>query len=95
MDKKYELYLTKKNKFECEININGTSLSKVEPRMILETKKCSVMFKGKIYDSGVCVVNLTNLEDFFNINDTGIMKLEVVAEDLLFVPWESRYLILN
>ena len=50
----YKLYTDKLNKFQCSIQVEGTSLEKSQARVILETNdQMSYLFKGKIFDNGV------------------------------------------
>ena len=44
----YNLYTDKANKFNCNIEIEGTSLSKSKVRLVIETDEMSYMFNGSI-----------------------------------------------
>ena len=51
----YKLFTDKVNKFQCSIQVEGTSLEKSQARVILEINdEMAYLFKGKIFDNGVC-----------------------------------------
>ena len=54
----YNLYTDKANKFNCNIEIEGTSLAKSKVRLVIETDEMSYMFNGSIENTGVCEVNI-------------------------------------
>ena len=87
----YYLYTDKPNKFNCNIEIEGTSLSKSQVRLVIETEEMSYMFKGKIENTGVCEVNIPKTKHFLPENTRGNMRLEVIADDVYFEPWSSEF----
>lgn len=87
----YYLYTDKPNKFNCNIEIEGTSLSKSQVRLVIETDEMSYMFKGKIENTGVCEVNIPKTKHFLPENTRGNMRLEVIADDVYFEPWSSEF----
>ena len=48
----YKLFIDKAELFECDIKIEGTSLSKSTARLVVETNDYSLMFNGKISSNG-------------------------------------------
>jgi len=89
----YKLYTDKPNKFNCDIQIEGTSLAKSKVRLVIETNDVSYMFKGWIENNGVCQVNIPKTKTFLPEGSKGLMRLEVIADDLFFEPWSSEFLI--
>lgn len=89
----YKLYTDKPNKFNCDIQIEGTSLTKSKVRLVLETNDISYMFYGRIENNGVCEVKIPKTKDFLSEGSNGLMKLEVIADDVFFQPWSSEFMV--
>lgn len=89
----YKLYTDKLNKFNCDIQIEGTSLAKSKVRLVLETNDISYMFYGRIENNGVCEVKIPKTKDFLSEGSNGLMKLEVIADDVFFEPWSSEFMV--
>jgi L-cysteine desulfidase len=87
----YSLYTDKPNKFNCNIEIEGTSLSKSKVRLVVETDEMSYMFNGSIESNGVCEVNIPKTKHFLSEGTKGNMRLEVIADDVYFEPWSSDF----
>jgi len=87
----YNLYTDKPNKFNCNIEIEGTSLSKSKVRLVIETDEMSYMFNGNIENTGVCEVNIPKTKHFLPEGTKGNMRLEVIADDVYFEPWSSDF----
>ena len=87
----YKLYTDKQENFECQIFLEGTSLSKAKARLVVEGKGFNLMFDGKINKDGKCQVPIKKLTGLLDENDTGHIKLEVIAEDTYFQPWQSEF----
>ena len=87
----YNLYTDKANKFNCNIEIEGTSLSKSKVRLVVETDDMSYMFNGSIENNGVCEVNIPKTKHFLPEGTKGNMRLEVIADDVYFEPWSSDF----
>ena len=49
------------------------------------------MFNGKINSNGKCKVPIKKLKGLIDENNKGNIKLEVIAEDTFFTPWESKF----
>ena len=84
----YTLYSDKKNIFECDIQLEGASLSQAFARVILEGKDLNLIFNGEINSDGNCRINLPKLS---MLKEGGEMKLEVIADDMYFNPWNSEF----
>ena len=87
----YNLYTDKPNKFNCNIEIEGTSLTKSQVRLVIETDEMSYMFKGNIENTGICEVNIPKTKHFLPEGSIGNMRLEVIADDVYFEPWASDF----
>jgi hypothetical protein len=88
----YKLYTDKLNKFQCSIQVEGTSLERSQARVILETNdQMSYLFKGKIFDNGVCEFELPKLKGILSEGTIGLLKLEIIADDVHFEPWNSEF----
>ena len=87
----YKLFTDKSELFECDIKLEGASLSKSKARLVVETKDYSLLFKGDINSSGKCEIPIRKLKGLIDENTTGNIRLEVIAEDTFFTPWESDF----
>ena len=87
----YKLYTDKQENFECQIFLEGTSLSKAKARLVVESGGLNLMFNGKIDKNGKCQVPIKKLRGLLDENDNGNIKLEVIAEDTYFQPWQSEF----
>ena len=87
----YQLYTDKLNKFNCNIEIEGTSLAKSKVRLVIETDEMSYMFNGHIENTGVCEVVIPKTKHFLPEGTRGNMRLEVIADDVYFEPWSSDF----
>jgi|TARA_R110002020_G_scaffold258332_2_gene472115 hypothetical protein len=85
----YTLYSDKPNLFECSIQLEGTSIANSFARLIIESEKNSLVFNGKINENGICLVPIKKIKGL--VSESGNMRLEVVAEDMYFNPWNSEY----
>ena len=87
----YKLYTDKQEIFECNIYLEGASLTKATSRIIVETQDVKLMFEGTIDKDGNCKVPIKKLRGLVSEDTKGTMKLEVIAEDTYFLPWESDF----
>ena len=87
----YKLFTDKSELFECDIKLEGASLSKSSARLVVETSDYSLLFKGNINSSGKCEIPIRKLKGLIDENTTGNIRLEVIAEDTYFTPWESDF----
>jgi hypothetical protein len=87
----YKLFTDKAELFECDIKIEGTSLSKSTARIVVETADYSLMFNGKLTTDGKCTIPIKKLKGLIDENTKGNMRLEVIAEDTYFIPWKSEF----
>jgi len=84
----YTLYSDKNNIFECDIQLEGASLSQAFARVIVEGDNLNLVFNGNISNEGNCRIEMPKLT---MLKEGGEMKLEVIADDMYFNPWNSNF----
>ena len=87
----YKLFTDKSELFECDIKLEGASLSKSKARLVVETQDYSLLFDGSISSGGKCEIPIRKLKGLIDEDTTGNIRLEVIAEDTFFTPWESDF----
>jgi len=87
----YKLYTDKIENFEAKIKLKGASLKKSKARLVVEADGFDLVFKGTINENGNVKVPVKRLKGLIDENTKGSIKLEVIAEDTYFVPWESKF----
>ena len=87
----YKLFTDKSELFDCDIKLEGASLSKSKARLVVETSDYSLLFDGSISSNGKCEIPIRKLKGLIDENTTGNIRLEVIAEDTYFTPWESDF----
>ena len=87
----YKLFTDKNELFECNISLEGASLKKSKARLVVETQDYSLLFNGNISSNGKCEIPIKKLKGLIDENTTGNIRLEVIAEDTFFTPWESDF----
>ena len=87
----YKLFTDKTELFECSISLQGASLKKSKARLVVETPEYSLLFKGSISKGGKCEIPIRKLKGLIDEDTKGNIRLEVIAEDTFFTPWESDF----
>ena len=87
----YTLFTDKGEDFKCNIGVEGASLSNTIARLVLESKDLNLLFQGTINNDGTCVIPIKKLKNILPEGTQGRMKLEVVADDTFFSPWEDDF----
>ena len=87
----YKLFTDKSELFECDIKLEGASLSKSKARLVVETSDYSLLFNGEISSKGKCEIPIRKLKGLIDESTVGNIRLEVIAEDTFFTPWESDF----
>ena len=87
----YKLFTDKAELFECSISLQGASLKKSKARLVVETPDYSLLFNGTISKSGKCEIPIKKLKGLIDEDTSGNIRLEVIAEDTFFTPWESDF----
>ena len=88
----YKLLKDKNNEFQCEIKLEGASINSAKARLFLEADGAEYSFTGEI-DGNKCIIPMGKLKKFANLLESGKIRLEVLADDTLFVPYESNYVL--
>jgi hypothetical protein len=79
--------------FECDIKIEGTSLSESKARLLFKFKNRSYIFEGTISSDGRVKVIIPKLSEVSD--DSGHAVLEVIAESSYFEAWSSDFQLKN
>lgn len=88
-DSYYKLYKDKNEEFVCDISIEGANPDETSARIVIESKDWTLMFVGEL-KNGKCVVPIKRL-NILTEGQIGNIRLEVIAEGNLFVPWEDKF----
>ena len=89
----YKLFTDKTEVFECDIKLSGASLGNSNVRLVVESADVNLLFKGKIDSTGKCSVPVKRLSGLLGETTTGTLRLEVIADDTFFTPWESEFVV--
>lgn len=85
----YPLYKDKGENFSCDIYVEGAKTDETITRLIIETEDWTLMFPGEIKNGKVNIpIRKLNL---FEEGQRGKIKLEVIAEGTVFIPWEDEF----
>lgn len=87
----YKLYTDKVEVFECEVKLEGASLTNSKARIVVESQDINLLFNGTIDADGKCRIPIKRLKGLLGENVKGTLKLEVIAEDTYFIPWSSDF----
>ena len=87
----YTLYTDKQELFECSISLEGASVKNSKVRLVVEADNLNLLFKGTIDSSGKCTVPIRTLKNLLEESTKGKIRLEVIADDTYFTPWESDF----
>jgi hypothetical protein len=85
----YLLNNDKSENFECKLSLEGAELSDSKARILIEAGGYNLLYEGVINSDGQCNVEIAGLKKLFPTETTGNMRLEVIAEDTYFSPWEE------
>jgi hypothetical protein len=88
-DEYYNLYRDVNENFTCDIFIEGANVEKSSARLIIESQDWNLVFNGQIID-GKCIIPVKKL-DILKENSIGSIKLEVIAENNVFIPWQNKF----
>ena len=90
----HKIYRDKAEVFVCDIQMTGANPTNSKARIILETSDLTYMFEGGIDPNGTCKVPLRKM-NFLDENESGRIRLEVIAEDMVFTPWQDNFVAVN
>lgn len=86
----YPLFRDKTENFSCDVLVEGAKISDTQARLILESDEWTLMFEGEIDKSGKCNIPIRKL-NIFDEGMIGKIRLEVIAENTVFIPWEDEF----
>ena len=86
-------YKDTKDNFECDIKVEGTSLSQSKARLVLKFSDRAYLFEGSISKDGHVKVEVPPLTDYRD--ESGTATLEVIAESTFFEAWTSPFELKN
>ena len=85
-----ELFYKDKSKiFECKLSIEGASLNESSARLRLNFNDINYLFEGTIDPDGQCKIKVPPLRHA--PEDSGLITLEVIADETYFEPWSSDF----
>ena len=87
----FNVFLDKEEVFECAIELQGASISKAIPRILLECNGINLVFIGKIAAGGKCKIPIKKLRGLVDEGSRGTIKLEIISEDVYFQPWSDKF----
>jgi len=95
MKKKLVFYRDKKEKFNCNLHIDGANISNSKIRLCLECKNgLNYFLNGIINRDGSCNINIPPLKNLEQ-GDEGNAIVEVIVDNNYFKVYESMYEIKN
>jgi len=85
----YILYKDKEENFSCDIYVEGAKTDDTKTRLLIETDQWNLFFDGdiKFGKVNIPIKKLSLLEE----GAKGKIKLEVIAEETVFIPWEKEF----
>lgn len=86
----YTVYRDKSENFSCDVSVEGARLNDTQARLILESDDWTLMFDGEIDREGRCNIPIKKL-NILEEGTTGKIRLEVIAENTVFTPWEDDF----
>ena len=89
----FKLYTDKKELFEAKLDIKGASIDESICRLVIESDNYNLMFNGTVDSNGNCEIPIKKLKRIYSEGDKGTIRLEVIAEDTYFIPWESDFVV--
>jgi hypothetical protein len=89
----YKLFTDKTEIFECNIKLEGAALKNSQARLLIESSDLSLIFKGTINSDGKCQIPIKKLKGLLDENTQGNIKLEVIADDTYFTPWDTNFIV--
>ena len=89
----YKLFTDKTELFECNIKLEGAALKNSQARLLIESSDLSLIFKGTINSDGKCQIPIKKLKGLLDENTQGNIKLEVIADDTYFTPWDTNFIV--
>ncbi len=89
----YRLFTDVDKNFQCQVDVDGVNLSECKARIVVESKNLNLMFPGIIKENGTCNVPIKRMKALLDEDTTGTIKLEVIADNVLFEAWQSEFVV--
>lgn len=89
----FNLYTDQSTLFECSLAIQGIESSGASARLIADTDSINLVFYGTMDTAGSCSVTIPDVCGILDLGVTGAIRLEVIADGCLFVPWTSDFVV--
>lgn len=86
----YKIFKDKSELFTCQIEVDGAELDNTNVRLMFETKDWNIFIDGKIDRYGNVEIPIKKMS-IFNEGVKGKIRMEVMADNTLFVPWEDDF----
>lgn len=89
------VYTDKTKLFECNVKVvneEGPEPQVTKARLVLESKNWNLVFYGEVDDDGQCSIDISKL-NILSEGEEGTVRLEVVADDSFFTPWEDNFIV--
>lgn len=90
VDNYYPVFKDKSELFSCDVMVEGAKINETQARLILESDDWTLMFEGEIDRNGKCNIPIKKL-NIFDEGTVGKIRLEVIAENTVFTPWEDDF----
>ncbi len=87
---KYKVYKDKNETFICTMEVEGVSYNNTKVRLILESDDWNLVFNGDVDSNGKVSIPIKKL-NILNEGSTGSIRMEVVADDNIFIPWQDEF----
>jgi hypothetical protein len=86
----YKIFRDKEENFTCEIEVDGANLENTNVRLMFETKDWNIFIDGTIDSNGNVKIPIKKMS-IFNEGVKGSIRMEVIADNTLFIPWEDEF----
>ena len=86
----YTLYNDKSENFVCDVYVEGAKINETQARLIIESEEWNLIFEGEIDRYGKCQIPIKKL-NIFQEGVVGKIRLEVIAENTVFTPWNDDF----
>lgn len=86
----YKIFRDKSEDFNCEISVEGATIDNTTVRLLFITEEWNVFIDGTIDNNGNVSIPIKKMS-LFKEGTCGTVKMEVVADNTVFVPWETEF----
>ena len=89
----FNLYLDCPSLFQCVVTLDGVSYRDASARIVATTDDVNLLFNGTISGQGECSVPVPPVSAVYADGVTGILRLEVIADDYYFNALEMPFVV--